>query len=204
MGISVFERRKFVRLDVSLNAYINREFRGTIKTLSLGGCLVETSSSLDLRESVRLKFSVIGKSFEVQGRTIHGSKQNQFAIRFENQTNEQNMRLVKVIEKIHETTAARRPTRVPLNQGALVDREPAMLTNLSEGGCFLQTSGSFHPNDIVEIKFELQEDEIHLAGQVRWVDPNGIGIEYLSPEPTQIDCISHFIISQPSPSKMVS
>jgi|GEM_PF-1819932 hypothetical protein len=204
MGISVFERRKFVRLAVNLDAHINRDSRATIKTLSLGGCLLETPSNFDLKESVRIKFLVIGKSFEVQGRPVHRAGKNQFAIRFENQSNEQNIRLVRAIEKIYQTNASRRPTRVSVQQEALLDREPAMLTNLSEGGCFLKTSGPFHPNDIVEIKFKLQEDEIHLAGQVRWIHPKGIGIEYLSPEPTQINSISQFINIQSPPSKMFS
>ena len=193
MGISVFERRKFVRLPVNLGASINKEIQGAIKTLSLGGCLIETHSVLDPEHTIRLIFSVIGERFEVTGRAQHRLEKNQFSIRFEALSNEQNIRLAKVIEKIHENQTNRRPTRIALHQDARLDREPALLTNLSEGGCFLQTQNPFHPNDIVEIKFKLTEEEIHLAGQVRWVNPKGVGVEYLSPEPNQITSISKFI-----------
>ncbi len=122
--------------------------------------------------------------------------QNQYAIRFENQSNENNIRLVKAIEKIHETENAKRQTRIQLKQKAALDREPALLTNLSEGGCFLQTTAPFNTNDIVEVKFKLEKDEFHLAGQIRWVHSKGVGVEYLSPEPSQIDNISDFIKAQ--------
>ena len=193
MAISVFERRKFVRLDVNLESCLNNEIRGVMKTLSLGGCSIETESPIHIRNPVCIKIFLEGESFEMWGDVLYSLKETSYSIRFNHPTNEQNLWLIKVMENIHKTSALERPTRVSLQSNAVLDREPALITNISERGCFIQTPASFNSNDIIEVQFRIKEEEMHLAGQVRWVEPRGIGIEFLSPEPPQINTISRYV-----------
>ena len=204
MAFPVVERRKFVRVDVNLESWLNNEIRGVIKTLSLGGCSIETETPLHINDFVSIKIFLEGKRFVVWGNVLHLQKEKSYGIRFNNTTKEQNLWLIKVIENIHKTSAPLRPTRVSLQGNAVLDRKPALITNISEGGCFIQTSGSFNSNNIVEIKFRIQEEEMHLVGQVRWVNPRGIGIEFLSPEPTQISSISKYVSLKASSSLQAS
>ena len=193
MAISVFERRKFVRVDVKLESWLNNEIRGVMKTLSLGGCSIETESPLHIKDLVCIKIFLEGERFVVWGNVLYSQKEKSYGIRFNNTTKEQHLRLNKVIENINKTSPPLRPTRVSLQENAVLDREPALITNISEGGCFIQTSGSFNSNDIVEVQFRIQEEEMHLTGQVRWVAPKGIGIEFLSLEPPQLSTISRYV-----------
>ena len=193
MAISVFERRKFVRLDVKLESWLNNEIMGVMRSLSLGGCSIETRSPIPIENPVCIKIFLEGKSFEVWGDVLYSPKETNYAIRFNPPSNEQNLLLIKVMENIHKASALQRSTRVSLQSKAVLDREPALITNISEGGCFIQTSASFNSNDIVEVQFRIKEDEMHLAGQVRWVEPRGMGIEFLSLEPIQISTISRYV-----------
>jgi len=204
MAFPVFERRKFVRVDVNLESCLNNEIRGVMKTLSLGGCSIETESPIHIKNPVCIKIFSEGKSIEVGGDVIYSPKEKSYCIRFNHTTKEQNLWLIKVIENIHKTSPPLRPTRVSLQSNAVLDREPALITNISEGGCFIQTSGSFNSNDIVEVKFRIKEETMHLVGQVRWVGPRGIGIQFLSPEPTQISTISKYVSLKLSSSPQAS
>jgi len=204
MAIPVFERRKFVRVDVNLESWLNNEIRGVMKTLSLGGCSIETESPLHINDFVSIKIFLEGKSFEVGGDVIYSQKEKNYAIRFNHTTKEQNLWLIKVIENIHKTSAPLGPTRVSLQGNVVLDLKPALITNISEGGCFIQSSESFNSNDIVEVQFRIKEEAMRLAGQVRWVGPRGIGIQFLSPEPTQINTISRYVSLKTSSSQAFS
>ena len=193
MAISVFERRKFVRLDVNLESCLNNEIRGVMKTLSLGGCSIETESPIDIENPVCIKIFLEGENSEVWGDILYSQKERSYSIRFNHPTNEQNLWFIKVMENIHKASTLERRTRVSLQSNAVLDREPVLITNISEGGCFIQTSTPFNSNDIVEVQFRIQEEEMHLAGQVRWIEPRGIGIEFLSLESPQISTISRYV-----------
>lgn len=193
MAISVFERRKFVRLDVALESYLNNEIKGVMKTLSLGGCSIETESPVHIDSPVCVKIFMGGESFEVDGDVLYSTKETSYAIRFNQPSNEQSLRLIKMIETIHTTSGLQRSARVSLQSNAVLDHESALITNISEGGCFIQTSSAFNSNDIVEVRFKIKEEDLHLAGQVRWAEPKGIGIEFLSAEPLQISTIARYV-----------
>jgi len=204
MAIPIFERRKFVRVDVNLESLLNNEIRCVMKTLSLGGCMIETESPIHYKNPVSIKIFSKGKTFEVMGNIIYSKKEKSYCICFNYTTKEQNLFLIEVIENIHKTAAPLRATRVSLQSNAILDRGSAVITDISEGGCFIQTSASFNSQDIVEVKFRIEEEEIHLAGQVRWVEPKGVGIQFLSPEPTQIRTISKYVSLKASSSQAFS
>lgn len=201
MAVSAYERRKFVRVDINLDARINRNTRAAVKRLSLGGCLVECNQPLDDSDPIQLSFSAFGEEFRLLGRVIHVAGPNRYGIRFETENDDHLLRLVNAIQKIQDAAISRRSIRVKIQREALLDKAPSLLMNLSEGGCSLRTSHSFHPGDIVEVQFFLNEEEIHLAGQVRWTGPEGVGVEFLSPDPAQVGDISRFLTKHPPQSR---
>ena len=204
MSVSAYERRKFVRVEINLDARINREIRAAVKKLSLGGCLVECNRPLAESDLIHLTFSTFDQKFHLPGRVIHTAGPNRYGVRFEPESDDQVMRLVDVIQKIQDASVSRRSTRVKVQREALLDKEPSLLMNLSEGGCSLRTSQPFHPGDIVEVQFFLNDEEIHLAGQVRWTASEGVGVEFLSPDPIQMEDISRFLTKQGSRSPKAS
>ena len=196
MGISVYERRKFVRVEMNLEARMNVQFQAAINGLSLGGCLVESARHLNINDSVLLEFCSFGEDIRLTANVIHAVDEKRFGVRFEPGTNDEMVRLAKLIERIQDFSGSLRSARIEVNQEAWLDREPVVLTSLSDWGCFIETGMSFNPGDIVEVRFYLDQQEIHIAGQVRWRNTRGIGLEYLSPEPRQLGTISDFVSRQ--------
>ena len=196
MNTSVYERRKFVRVDVNLDSRLNNQLRVAIKKLSLGGCLVESPLPLRVADSIQVEFQAFGEHIRLTGSIIHALSEHRFGIRFEAVQGDQIAPLSNIIGRFQDTGGLRRPTRLQIQQEAVLDRDPSLLINLSEGGCFLKTGSAFHQGDIVEIRFALEGKSIDLAGQIRWTTPTGIGVEYLSPEPSHIHSISDFITRQ--------
>lgn len=192
----MYERRKFVRVDVNLDVRINHQIRAAAKKLSLGGCLVECKGTLDPIHPIQIEFSSHGEQFLLTGHLIHSLAENQYGIRFDPEGDDLIIRLVDVIQKIQDAAIARRSTRLKIQRQALLDNQPSILTDLSEGGGSLETSHGFNYGDIVEVRFSLEDEEIHLAAQVRWKNQKGVGVEFLSPDPTQVGEISTFIIKQ--------
>lgn len=199
MSVSAYERRKFVRVDVNFEARINRNIRAAIKKLSLGGCLVECNKPLADADPLEVRFSAFGETFHLRGRVIHVIGANQYGIRFESHNDDQLLRLVDAIKKIQDASIARRSTRLKVQQEALLDKEPSLLVDLSEGGCFVRTTHRFNLGDIIEVQFLLNDEEIHLAGQIRWTGSEGVGVEFLSPDPTQIGDIARFLVKKHPP-----
>ncbi len=167
-----------------------------MRDLSLGGCLVESVLPLNPGNNIQIKFSAFGERVTLDGSVAHVMSENRYGIRFEPKTNLHLMHLANIIEQFQQTPSLRRPTRVQIQCDAVLDRQPSILVNLSEGGCFIKTNARFNTGDIVEVKFQLGKEEIYLAAQIRWRTKAGIGVEYLSPLPDQISCISDFIAKQ--------
>jgi len=197
VSVSVYERRKFVRVDVNFDARINHTIRATIKKLSLGGCLVECNEPLQDADPIELAFSAFNQTFRLHGCIILVAGANQYGIRFEPDNDDQALRLADAIKKIQDASIARRSTRLKVQQEALLDKQPSLLVDLSEGGCFLQTPHRFNLGDIIEVQFFLNDESIHLAGQIRWTGQEGVGVEFLSPDPAQIGDIARFLTKKP-------
>ncbi len=193
MGASVYERRKFVRVESNVHGLLNRQHRVAIRRLSLGGCQVECSTPLTLLSVTQLEFSVLGEDFSLSARPVSNAGENQFCLRFESAASEQTMRLANVIERLLQNRPDVRPARLRIVKEALLDQKPSILTNLSEGGCFLRTKVKYHRGDVVEVQCQLDQQEIRLSAQVRWTTPLGIGVQYLSLDATQLRCITEFI-----------
>jgi hypothetical protein len=191
---SAKEKRKYVRVNFELNARLNKEGVAMIKELSAGGCLIETSLQLAGGEHVGLGCTAFGKTLDLDGTVIYHKGPTQYGIRFTRKAKKPTPALLRIIEQQREFLLTRRHIRVEIRRNALVDKEDAILLNVSAQGCFIETSAPSHIGDIVEVKFALAEHQIHLAAQVRWKNNKGIGVEYLSPDPEQVSQITDFIV----------
>ena len=200
----MFEQRRFRRLDVNLESSLDNKIKGVMKSLSLGGCLIETDTPIPFKNPVCIKIFLEGESFKLWGDILCSPKEKSYSIRFNPLTYDQNILLINVIEDKLKTYSLPRPTRVSLQGEVLLNRNPALITNISEQGGFIQTSASFNYDDIVDVKFRIKEENMSLVGQVRRVEPRGIGIEFLSPNPTQISTISRYISLKNSSSQAFS
>lgn len=196
MPLSVYERRKFVRIDARLSALVNRSARVVIQNLSLGGCLLESAQPFPLREAVVLEFTVCGRNFHLKGRTIYRVAERQYGIQFEPDTRHETIALFNILPKIQQHAPERRTTRLPVQLHASLDHAPAVIVNLSESGCLIQIQGqgTHQAGDLVEVRFRLDRTEIHVAAQVRWRNASGLGLEYLWPDTAQVSDIADFLV----------
>ena len=190
---SAKEKRKFVRVNFELNAQINKEGVAIIKELSAGGCLIETSLQLAGGEHVGLSCTAFGKPLDLDGTVIYHKGPTKYGIRFTRKAKKPTPALLQIIEQQREFLLTRRHIRVEIRRNAILDKEDAVLLNVSAQGCFIETSAPSRIGDIVEVKFALAEHQIHLAALVRWKNNKGIGVEYLSPDPVQVSQITDFI-----------
>lgn len=193
MTLSIYERRKFVRLETNFAGTINSQVRVAIKNLSLGGCLVESSNPLDEASAVRLDFSAFDEAFSLAGNAVNHFGEHRFGLRFELASLDDTARLAKIIKQIHLTPEIKRPTRIRILRDAFLDGVPSVITTLGEGGCFVRTRAAYRIGDVVDIRLKLGAREVKLSGQVRWKGKLGIGVQYLSASPDQRAAISDFI-----------
>jgi hypothetical protein len=103
------------------------------------------------------------------------------------------MHLAKAIQELLGRPLQSRPLRLQVEHPANLDGEPAVLLNISQGGCFVRTDTSHDPGEIIELRTTLDGETIHLAGEVKWRSEGGIGIEFLLPDPGQVEAITGFI-----------
>lgn len=191
--MSYEEKRRFIRVQTNLYAILDRKVQVAIKTLSLGGCLIEAPRSLEIKEPVRLDFSVEGEHVKMIGTPVRQESGTRLGLKFRLSNKDETLRLMKAIERIQQGPANRRPKRVALQALAIVDREPSLVSNLSEGGCYLKTTGPYALRDIVDVRCMLEDRELSMSAQVRWRGTEGIGVQWLSPDPRQIAWITEFI-----------
>ena len=195
---SIYEKRKFVRVNLSTDVQFNRQAHAAIRELSLGGCLIESAFPLKTGDNVEIKFSAFGKKTTLAGRVIYRKGQHGYGIRFTHETKRAPKSLKTIIERFQLSSRTKRPIRVQIQRDAVLDKQPSTLVNVSAYGCFIKTKTRYNLGDIVEVRFRLADKEIHLAAQIRWKTKTGIGIEYLSPDPSHVRGISEFITANRS------
>jgi hypothetical protein len=140
-----------------------------------------------------IEFTVCGRNFHLRGRTIYRAGVRQYGVQFETETRAETAELLNVLPMIQQHAPERRATRLPVQLKASVDHAPAVIVNLSEGGCFIHIQGPHQAGDLVELRFQLDRTEIHVAAQVRWRNASGLGLEYLWPDTGQVSDISSFL-----------
>ena len=87
--------------------------------------------------------------------------------------------------------AANSPEAQPEEEDSVTD---CKLTDLSLGGCYVQTESPFPERSSVDLCLRAAELEIHAAGTVRVMHPgNGMGIEFPSRTEEQRKVVGDFI-----------
>jgi hypothetical protein len=199
--LSYEEKRRFVRVKTNLYAILDRKVQVAIKMLSLGGCLIEAPRSLAIKEPVRLDFSVEGEHVKMIGTPVPQVSSHHLGLKFRLSNKDETVRLMKAIEKIQHAPANPRPKRMAVEAIAIVDHEPSLVTNVSEGGCYVKTTAGYALGDIVDVRCMLEDREIGMTAQVRWRGTDGIGVQWLSPDQRQIDWIADFIAHRAPPTE---
>lgn len=187
------EKRRFIRVKTSLYAILDRKVQVAIKTLSLGGCLIEVAPTLEVSGPVRLDFSVEGEHVKMIGTPVRQHTHTQIGLKFRLSNKDETVRLMKAIEKIQQSPRTPRPRRAASEAIALIDRQPSLVTNVSEGGCYVKTPPTYALGDIVDLRCMLDDREIAMSAQVRWRGVDGVGVQWLSPDPCQVEWITEFV-----------
>ncbi len=196
--MSTREKRKFLRVDTNLYALLNRQVPVAIKRLSVGGCLIEAPKKLSLSEPVHIDFAVDGEHLRLSGQPVYARLGNQMGIEFKFKSEADSERLARLVEKYMHTPINVRPTRIPVQAVAILNQQPSTVSNLSIGGCFLETKTPFSPGDIIEVHSRLDQNEMYVMAQVRWQNPLGVGVEFLSTDPESLEIINAFITRRDS------
>jgi len=70
---------------------------------------------------------------------------------------------------------------VEIEAGGGAERYQATSRNLSLGGMFLETEGSFKAGSRIKLRFQLpaQKDSITTDAEVRWCEDEGIGVQFV-------------------------
>jgi hypothetical protein len=82
----------------------------------------------------------------------------------------------------------------------------ARVTDLSEGGCYLDTLGQAASGEVLHFKLQLPGgDWLDLAGEVAHTTPPlGFGLRFLNPTPEQVEKLSSLIAYLQNPQNPVS
>ena len=72
---------------------------------------------------------------------------------------------------------------------------PAQITNLSEGGCYLDTVGQVMPGEIVAFRVQLPDDDfLYLEGEVRHYNVGvGFGVRFVELNDEQMESLKALI-----------
>ena len=103
----------------------------------------------------------------------------------DNASEEQKQRLLSVLEDLRKTDRRKHP-RKPCSISitcTVQDRDfTDIVTNISPGGVFIQTSEALSVGQQVTLAFSSpdQEEPINATGKIVWDSPNGIGVKFTS------------------------
>lgn len=186
-------KRRFVRIKVRLPAVLDHRRPVMIRSLSLGGCLAESTEPLAVNEPAAFTFRIEKENFDLVVVPLDSIGDRQQAFRFKFNSARQMSTLARLLQQLLGRPLAKRPARLNLSLPASIDREPATLTNLSEGGCSLSTTAPHYSGEMVEVEIALEGERIQLAAEIKWQNEEDIGLEFILPDPAQIMTIAEFI-----------
>lgn len=190
------ERRKFQRVNTNLGALLNQTTRLGIISLALDHCIVETVAGSRIEAPLELAFTINTVHLELRAHTVHALSPTHFALRFAIESHQQAEALNNAIAFLERHRPHTPAARTAIQATVLVNQEPTRVTNISTGGCFLQTATAYAIGAIVEARFILEDVPFQCLGQVRWKTPDGVGIEFLSVSPLQKQRLTDFIETQ--------
>ena len=184
------ERRRSYRVPVQaavqLSVPSGEQIEGILLDLSQTGMDVLAAQPLSPTALIGLRFTLLDGSVDIDahGEVAWANANGQSGVRFldvpESQT-----------EQLKTWIAANTPESTP------EEAEPVSvckLTDLSLGGCYVETDAPFPEQALVDLCLKAAGMEIHADGMVRVMHPgSGMGVEFPSRTNEQRETVAHFI-----------
>ena len=184
------ERRRSFRVPVQAAATIaladGTQMEGIMLDLSDSGMDLLAAQPLVPSALVHCRFTLPDGSHEIDtpGEIAWANPNGQSGVRFLEMDETMSATLVQWL-------AANSPESQPEEEDSVTD---CKLTDLSLGGCYVQTESPFPERSSVDLCLRAAELEIHAAGTVRVMHPgNGMGIEFPSRTEEQRKVVGDFI-----------
>ena len=184
------ERRRSYRVPVQAPVQIRvageDEIEGILLDVSQTGIDVLAAQALHPAALIGLRFTLPDGSVEVdaQGEVAWANSNGQSGVRFLEVPASQ-------AEKLNAWVQANTPDAVA------EEAEPVSLcklTDLSLGGCYVQTDAPFPERALDDLCLKAEEHEVHTEGMVRVAHPgHGMGVEFPSRTPEQRAQVSNLI-----------
>ena len=184
------ERRQTLRVAVqaavSIRTDDNNIVEGILLDLSTGGMDVLAAKPLPSTAVVRVSFELPngGAGIEGEAEVAWSTANGQTGLRFLDMD-------PKMREEMGEWLAARSHDALPEEPDAV---SQCKLTDLSLGGCYVQTASPFPQSSAVDLCLRAVGMEIHADGLVRVMHPgHGMGIEFPARTEEQRKSVGEFI-----------
>src|SRR5271154_3739169 len=184
------ERRQSLRVAVqaavSVRVDDSNMIEGILLDLSTGGMDVLAAKPLPSDAMVRVSFELPdgGAGIEADAEVAWSTANGQTGLRFLDMD-------PKMREEMGEWLAARSHEAFPEEPDAVTQ---CKLTDLSLGGCYVQTDSPFPRSSAVDLCLRAADMEIHAEGLVRVMHPgHGMGIEFPARTEEQRKSVGEFI-----------
>jgi CheY-like chemotaxis protein len=183
------ERRQSLRVAVQAAASIQMNDHSTLEgillDLSTGGVDVLAAKSLPSGTMVRISFQLPdGAGIEGDAEVAWSIANGQTGMRFLDMD-------AKMRDEINDWLSARSQDALPEEPDAVTQ---CKLTDLSLGGCYVQTESPFPQSSAVDLCLRAAGMEIHAEGLVRVMHPgHGMGIEFPARTEEQRKSVGDFI-----------
>jgi DNA-binding response OmpR family regulator len=178
--------RVAVQAAVSIRIDENNTVEGILLDLSAGGMDVLAAKPLPSTATVRVSFELPdgGAGIEGDAEVAWSTANGQTGLRFLDMDE-------KMREEMGEWLAARSHDALPEEPDAV---SQCKLTDLSLGGCYVQTESPFPQSSAVDLCLRAAGMEIHTEGLVRVMHPgHGMGIEFPARTEEQRQSVGEFI-----------
>lgn len=184
------ERRRSYRVPVQAPVQLSvpdgEQIEGILLDLSQTGMDVLAAQPLATAALIGLRFTLPDGSVEIDahGEVAWANANGQSGVRFLDVPESQ-------AEQLKTWVAANTPDSTP------EEAEPVSvckLTDLSLGGCYVETDAPFPEQALVDLCLKAAGMEIHADGMVRVMHPgSGMGLEFPSRTKEQRETVAHFI-----------
>jgi FixJ family two-component response regulator len=184
------ERRSAVRVSVQAPVQLTlagaEPLEGILLDLSQDGMDVLAAQPLEPTSLLEIRFSLPDGSLEVNlhGEVAWANPNGQSGVRFLDVPSE-------IAEKLQAWLIANAPEIVPEESDPIAQ---CKLTDLSLGGCYVETNAPFPEGALIDLGLRAGEMEIHIDGVVRVMHPAlGMGVEFPSRTAEQREKVTSFI-----------
>lgn len=184
------ERRRSIRVPVQAAATLTTAdgdgIEGILLDLSDSGMDVLAAQPLTPSALLQCRFALPDGSFEVatEGEVAWANPNGQCGIHFLNMEE-------TLCASLRTWLQAYAPEANPEEEDSV---DACKLTDLSLGGCYVQTASPFPENSSIDLCLKVEGLEIHAGGTVRVMHPNfGMGIEFPSRTEEQRKTVGDFI-----------